>query len=72
VKLSFPKSGLRNPANSRELYLRMEEAVDCDGSECGRAIHDSDGELEPLPPHYHLISFGRFPDAGPRCYAIGG
>jgi hypothetical protein len=72
VKLSFPKSGLRNPRNSRELYLRMEEAVDCDGSECRRAVHDSEGELEPLPPHYHLIAFGRFPDAGPRCYAIGG
>ena len=37
----------------------MEEAVDCDGSECRRAVHDSEAELEPLPPHYHLIAFGR-------------
>jgi hypothetical protein len=72
VKLSFPKSGLRSLGDSEELYLRMEGAVDCDGSECGRAVHDPDGELEPLPPHYHLIGFGKFPDAGPRCYAIGG
>jgi hypothetical protein len=72
VKLSFPKSGLRNPRNSRELYLRVEEAVDCDGSESRRAVHDSEGELEPLPPHYHLTALGRFPDAGPHCYAIGG
>ena len=72
MKLNFPKSGLRNPRNSTELYVRTEEAVDCDGAECGRAIHDAEGELEPLSPHYHLIVFGRSPDAGPRCYAIGG
>ena len=72
MRLSLPKSGLRNPRNSRELYLRMEEAAGCDGSECRRAVHDSEGEPGPLPPHYHLIAVGRFPDAGPRCYAIGG
>ena len=72
MKLSFPRSALRNPRDSKEVYLRMEEAVDCDGSMCSRTVHDADGELDPLPPHYHLIAFGRIPDAGPRCYAIGG
>jgi hypothetical protein len=72
MRLSFPKSALRNLRNSKELYLHTEGAVDCDGSECGRAFYDSGGKLEPVPPHYHLIAFGRFPDAGPRCYAIGG
>jgi hypothetical protein len=72
VKLTFPKAGLRDPRNSEEVYLRTEEAMYCDGSVCRRAAHDEEGELEPLPPHYHLIAFGKFPDAGPRCYAIGG
>jgi hypothetical protein len=72
MKLSFPKAGLRSLRNSEELYLRIEEAADCDGSECGRAVHDTEGELEPLPPHFHMIAFGKIPDAGPRRYAIGG
>jgi hypothetical protein len=72
MKLSIPKASLRGLRSSEELYLRIEDAADCDGSECGRALHDSEGELEPLPPHFHLVALGRFPDAGPRCCAIGG
>jgi hypothetical protein len=72
VKLSFPKAGLRSPRNSEAVYVRIEEAADCDGCECGRALHDAEGNLEPLPPHFHMVVFGRIPDAGPRCYAIPG
>ena len=45
MRLSFPKSALRNLRNSKELYLHTEGAVDCDGSECGRAFYDSEGKL---------------------------
>jgi len=72
MKLSIPASALRSLRDSNEICIRIEVAVDCDGSDCGRALHDNQGELEPLPPHYHMIAFGRHPDAGPRCYGVGG
>src|ERR1035437_10172692 len=34
-----------------------------DGSECGRAVHDTEGDLETLPPHFRMIALGRIPDA---------
>jgi hypothetical protein len=72
VKISIPKAALRRVRDSEDIYLRIEEAADCDGSECGRAVHDAEGELEPLAPHFHMIALGKIPDAGPRCCAIGG
>jgi hypothetical protein len=72
MKISVPRGSLRPLRSSDDLLFRIEEAADCDGSECLRAAFDEDGELEPLPPHYHLIATGRNPDAGPRCYAVGG
>ena len=34
-----------------------------DGSECARAVHDTEGDLETLPPHFRMIALGRIPDA---------
>ena len=34
-----------------------------DGSECGRAVHDTEGDLETLPPHFRMIALARIPDA---------
>ena len=46
------------------IYVRVEEAADCDGSDCGCAVHDAEGELEQLPPHFHMIVLGKIPDVG--------
>ncbi len=70
MKISIPKAALRRVRDSEYIHIRIEDAADCDGSECGRAVHDTEGQLEQLPPHFHIIALGRVPDAGPRCYAI--
>jgi hypothetical protein len=66
-KISFPKSQFIPPTNPN---LRIESAIDCDGSECGRAVPNEDGSLIDLPPHYHLVESE--PGAWTRSYAFGG
>ena len=63
---------LRDPCDSDALSIAIEPAIDCDGSECGVAFPDSEGELEDLQPHFHLKISGRQPDAGPEIYAVDG
>jgi hypothetical protein len=72
MKLGVPIAGLRSVRKSEGVYVRIEAAVDCDGSDCGRHWYDDEGELEQLPPHFHMIVLGKIPDAGPRCYAVAG
>jgi len=72
MKPGVPIAGLRSVKKSEDICVRIEAAVDCDCSDCGRHWYDSEGELEPLPPHFHLIVLGKIPDAGPRCYAVTG
>jgi hypothetical protein len=72
MKMGVSIEGLRSMRRSENIYVRIEQAADCDGSECGRCVHDAEGELEQLPPHFHLIVLGKIPDAGPRRYAVGG
>jgi hypothetical protein len=62
----------RDPWESEEFLVAIEEAIDCDGSECGSAFHDEDGVLEDLPAHFHLKVSGICPKAGPELYAVGG
>ncbi len=66
-KISFPKTQLISPTNP---VLRIESAVDCDGSECGSGWADADGVLVDLPPHYHLVESED--GAWTRKYAVGG
>ena len=56
LKLSFTKSDLISPSDPN---LRIEPAIDCDGSECGCAVYDEQGQLEDLPPHFHLVESER-------------
>jgi len=72
MKITFPASALRDPGESQELIVGYEEALFCDGSECGSALPSEDGELELLPPHWHIVEQGKSPDAGPRIYPIWG
>jgi hypothetical protein len=65
--LCFPKSQLISPTNPT---LRIEPAIDCDGSECGIAFPDEDGSLPDLPPHYHMVESQ--PGAWTRLYPLGG
>ena len=70
MKISVPASALRDPADSREVIISYEEALFCDGSECGSAVPLEDGSLELLPPHWHIIERGKIPDAGPRVHSV--
>lgn len=63
---------LQSRSKSHEICLRIEDAPQCDGSECGWIEHDSDGDLKQVPPHYHMIVSGEFPGCAPQCYAIRG
>ena len=64
--LIFKKSDFIPPSDPK---LRIEPAIDCDGS-CGRALHNEDGSLVDLPPHYHLVESQV--GAWTRSYAFGG
>jgi hypothetical protein len=70
MRLGFSAASQRDPAESAEITIAIEDAVFCDGSECGAAVPGSDGELELLARHSHMIEKGRSPEAGPRCYPI--
>ncbi len=72
IRISIPAASLRDPAESAEVVVGFEEALFCDGSECGSAVFSKDGELELLPPHWHMIELGKSPEAGPRRYPIWG
>lgn len=72
IRISIPAAALRPPADSEEVFIGSEQAVYCDGSECGAAVFSHDGELELLPPHWHMIVRGKSPEAGPRHYPIWG
>jgi len=71
IRISIPAAALRDPAESEEVVVGSEEALFCDGSECGASIFSEDGELELLQAHWHMIVKGKSPEAGPRCYPIG-
>lgn len=43
-----------------------------DGSECARAVHDTEGDLETLPPHFRMIALGRIPDADHAATRLAG
>jgi hypothetical protein len=65
--ISFPKEQFISPT---EPFVGLEPAIDCDGSECGIGIHDEDGTLIDLPPHFHTVESQ--PGAWTRRYPIGG
>jgi hypothetical protein len=67
LRLSFPKLQLISPTNP---VLRIEQAIDCDGSECGRTFFGEDGFPMDLPPHDHLVESQE--GAGTRTFAVGG
>ena len=68
LKIGFSKSELTRPTNPDT--FRIEEAIDCDGSECGSAVRDEDENLLDLPPHYHLVMSQK--GAATMIYPIGG
>jgi hypothetical protein len=65
-KVHFSKADFISPQNPN---LRIEPAIDCDGTECGRASHEDDGGLAELPPHWHLIESED--GAKPHIYGLG-
>jgi hypothetical protein len=70
MRLGFSAASQRDPADSAEITIAIEEAAFCDGSECGAGVPGPDGELQLLDRHSHMIEKGRSPEAGPRCYPI--
>jgi len=70
LRFSCAAASLRDPYESVNTLVGSEEAVFCDGSECGFTVFSEDGELELLRPHWHMAVKGTVPDAGPRLYPI--
>jgi hypothetical protein len=66
-KVYIRQSDLNPPT---EPSTRIESAVDCDGTVCGCAVLDSDGNTLDIPPHFHLVESQD--GAGTRRYGIGG
>ncbi len=71
MKMRIPAAQIRDPWESERTTVRIEPAPNCYGEACNSCVHDDDGELEPLAPHFHVFESGQNPEAGPRCYAIG-
>jgi hypothetical protein len=72
IRISFSAAELRDPFESAQTVIGHEEALFCDGSECGFTVFSEDGELKLLQPHWHMIVKGKSPEAGPRLYPIRG
>ena len=70
IRIDCSAASLRDPAESAEVVIDAEEALSCDGSECGAAVFSEDAELELLEPHWHIVVKGKSPEAGPRRYPI--
>jgi hypothetical protein len=70
MRLGASAASQRDPAESAEVTIAIEEAGLCDGPECGTAVPGPDGEVKLLARHSHMIEKGRSPEAGPRCYPI--
>jgi hypothetical protein len=70
IRIGAPVASLRDPAESVEVVIASEEALCCDGADCGFTVFSEDGELELLQPHWHIIVKGKSPEAGPRRYPI--
>jgi hypothetical protein len=68
IKLAFSKADLTRPTNPDT--FRIEQAIDCYGEECGCAFHDDEGNLEPLPPHDHLVVSQK--GAASETFPVGG
>lgn len=62
---------VRNPGNSEVIMLREEDAIGCDGIECGTAVAGDDGTPISHTPHgRHIVVSGYNPLASPRYFAI--
>ena len=48
-------------------HVSIEETFTCDGEECGRSFADEEGNLLPLPAHYHIHLTD--PNGGYRIFA---
>jgi hypothetical protein len=68
IRIGCSTASLRDPFESKDTPISLEEALFCDGSECGFTIFSEDGELELLRPHWHIVVKGIGPEAGPRLY----
>ncbi len=68
--MRISRSAVLDPAKSDETDVHLEIDLDCDGCPCGLYRVDVDGtDIEP-PPHAHIVTIGRQPDAGPRCVPV--
>lgn len=59
------KSDLIPPSDPNS---RIEDAIGCDGTECGLPVLNGDGSLDDVQPHWHLIESQ--PGAWKRRYPI--
>jgi hypothetical protein len=69
--LKIRPEDLRDPLASEEPLVRIENAFDCDGVECGTVVADEDGKpMSSVRHDVHLVLSGREPLASPRRMAI--
>jgi len=62
---------VRNPGNSEVIMVREEDAIGCEGIECGTAVAGEDGTPMSHTPHdRHIVVSGYNPLASPRYFAI--
>lgn len=61
---------LRNPFDSNETNVSIEDAPDCDGSVCGNVCADTDGHKVSPGPHFHIVLIGKKPQTSPRRYLV--
>jgi hypothetical protein len=64
---------IRDARKSDLTKIRIEEAPNCNGVDCGKRVPLSEEECgyqEPIGPHCHLVLTGDNPAAGPRLYAV--
>ncbi len=70
MRIAIKLEDIRNPMNSCDTVLWIEQAFDCDGSVCGNLFGDLNGNKICPPPHQHIVVAGRRPEASARYFLI--
>ena len=83
ARIRVPVHYLYDPFDSKVTNFRIEPGNHCDGKRCGLlddeeaaaadgSVTDEEDEVEPVPPHFHLIIWGEEPRTALRCMPFSG
>ncbi len=68
--VTIRREDMRDPFNSDDTLIGIEDAAGCDGALCGISLFDYEGAALTVQRHDHLRVAGYNPLSSPRYYAV--